>query len=252
MPKTPPVETWNARSFFAAIFGRAKLIVRVTSEKVAFNSILPHCINDAQCGVLSLRDIDLSNPRTSKLLEMWATHLGWPATASILEGYYLFIDGTAIAYHPGTLEKKDFDKILAGGVSHLLALITEGTLSNIFSSASAATIDWGPAQRLLQFFTRAAEEYRTQKQAKSSGADGFRWEGAKGQGEVVQDETQKAYALLDVSENATPEEIKAAFRSKIMEYHPDRGPSSDWARRNEMMTSLNIARDLLLHNHARK
>ena len=35
------------------------------------------------------------------------------------------------------------------------------------------------------------------------------------------------YAVLDVKRTATPPEVKAAYRAKAREAHPDRGGSAD-------------------------
>lgn len=39
------------------------------------------------------------------------------------------------------------------------------------------------------------------------------------------------YATLGVSPNATPDSIKAAYRKKATQYHPDKNPSPDAAAR---------------------
>lgn len=50
----------------------------------------------------------------------------------------------------------------------------------------------------------------------------------------------EARAILGVGLAATPDEIRAAYRRKIAEAHPDRGGSHDQAAR------LTVARDTLL------
>lgn len=47
-----------------------------------------------------------------------------------------------------------------------------------------------------------------------------------------------AYKILGVSQNATPEEIKLAFRKKAMETHPDKHPGDPSALENSQQVSL--------------
>ena len=52
------------------------------------------------------------------------------------------------------------------------------------------------------------------------------------------------YELLGITRNATPEDIKRAFRKLAMQYHPDRNPSREkWA--NEKFKQINEACEVL-------
>ena len=55
------------------------------------------------------------------------------------------------------------------------------------------------------------------------------------------------YYLLGVELNATPDDIRAAYRRRAAEVHPDIQPPDkrEWA--SERMKQLNAARDLLLN-----
>jgi hypothetical protein len=54
------------------------------------------------------------------------------------------------------------------------------------------------------------------------------------------------YDLLGLSPAASPEEIRAAYRRRASEWHPDRRPAQHKAEAVERMVHLNAARDLLL------
>jgi DnaJ-class molecular chaperone len=52
------------------------------------------------------------------------------------------------------------------------------------------------------------------------------------------------YELLGVTRNATPEDIKRAFRKLAMQYHPDRNPGREkWA--NEKFKQINESCEVL-------
>lgn len=54
--------------------------------------------------------------------------------------------------------------------------------------------------------------------------------------------TADAYATLGVSRNATPDEIRAAYRMRSRELHPDRNPSPN---ANRVMAAVNVAYETL-------
>lgn len=54
---------------------------------------------------------------------------------------------------------------------------------------------------------------------------------------------QNPYAVLGISENATPEEIKKAYRKKVKQYHPDLNPGDETA--TQKMNEVNEAYDML-------
>jgi hypothetical protein len=54
------------------------------------------------------------------------------------------------------------------------------------------------------------------------------------------------YYLLGIQLNATPDEIRAAYRRRATERHPDRQPPEQRPQASEEMKALNAARDFLL------
>jgi hypothetical protein len=54
------------------------------------------------------------------------------------------------------------------------------------------------------------------------------------------------YRLLGIELTASPDEIRAAYRRRAAEHHPDRQPPEQRDQASEQMKDLNAARDLLL------
>jgi curved DNA-binding protein len=62
--------------------------------------------------------------------------------------------------------------------------------------------------------------------------------------------TKNYYKLLDVSNDATPDEIKAAYRKLARKYHPDLNPNDKKA--NKKFQELNEANEVLSDPEKRK
>ncbi len=56
------------------------------------------------------------------------------------------------------------------------------------------------------------------------------------------------YAVLEISKNANPEEIKSAFKKQALKWHPDRNPEADTTSK---MQVINEAKLILLDSEAR-
>jgi DnaJ-class molecular chaperone len=59
------------------------------------------------------------------------------------------------------------------------------------------------------------------------------------------------YELFDIDPKSNPEEIKHAYRKKLMEWHPDKNPDRQ-AEAEEMTKTLNIAYGILSDSEQRK
>lgn len=62
--------------------------------------------------------------------------------------------------------------------------------------------------------------------------------------EILKEQAETPYTILGVSQSATKAEIKAAFRSKVKEWHPDRNAHRE-AEATEMMKKINAAYTVL-------
>lgn len=66
---------------------------------------------------------------------------------------------------------------------------------------------------------------------------------------LIREAFGNAYKVLGVSPNATPEEIKSAFRRLLIQNHPDRNPGVDTTAK---MAQINVANSLLSDPEKRK
>jgi len=62
--------------------------------------------------------------------------------------------------------------------------------------------------------------------------------------EILRDQKATPYEILGVSATASAAEIKAAYRKKVMEWHPDRNAHRE-AEATEMMKKINAAYTIL-------
>lgn len=90
-------------------------------------------------------------------------------------------------------------------------------------------------QSAIQQLRQQFYSYQQQQQADYSSSDALR----------------QAYQLLGVADNAGVDEVKRAFKVKIMKYHPDRHPNASPAeleQLNQKTIALQNARDLILQS----
>ena len=64
---------------------------------------------------------------------------------------------------------------------------------------------------------------------------------------ILARQSETPYSILGVSERATQDEIKKAYRKKAMEWHPDKHPDNQEAA-TEMMKKINAAYSILYRN----
>jgi len=104
--------------------------------------------------------------------------------------------------------------------------------------------------------TQQKEEAKSKQQGPDPDGDQHQARGGKKESQRKTADLPDWYALLGLSPNATEAEIKAAYRSKIKEYHPDKHDASDfdWVKQEaERMTRLvGQAYECLTNPSARK
>lgn len=240
---------WTPSEFLSAIGSHNTVLVRVADADSRFNGALRisflQRFPKAQFGILDITKLDNSPPEILQALSKFKTQLGWFEFSPLLRGYYLFVDHQAVAYHPGTASRDELGASALGGALTLLGVFLQENklLSALSTGIGQSILENGPGQRMFSVFSAAAEAAPHEK---SDHAEGRK----RRQEEVIEDETQKAYEILEISENATNDELKSSWRTLISKWHPDLAGSDEVERRNrtEMTTQLNTAYGLLMRS----
>ncbi|WP_431217182.1 hypothetical protein ACQ86N_23165 [Puia sp. P3] len=81
-------------------------------------------------GTVDLSKLDYKSPKIQEFLNVWIPNLGLPRATTIYPGYYLFKEGTLIAYHPGTMDPSQMDSRVDGIMAIFGAVA--GILTGVF------------------------------------------------------------------------------------------------------------------------
>lgn len=164
-------------------------------------------------GRVNTEQLDYADPFLQGLIGKQMERIGLTASDILIPGYYLFKKGILVAYHPGTFDisKLDTEMVnttmkIAAGVSILMALFTKSITSGLQMFAQLSEVPTG--MNIFEFFKEVLE-------AKSE------VDIIKKQQFIFKSEINKAYALFEISNSATDNEMKAAYKKKLKECHPD-------------------------------
>jgi hypothetical protein len=169
-------------------------------------------------GSIDSEQIDYHNPFVKKLIVEQMNSIGLIASDTLMPGYYLFKKGTLVAYHPGTFDVSRLDAEvlnttmkIAAGISILAGLLLKSVASGLEMFAKFSEVPTGMS--IFEFFKEVLESKNDVDVIKK-------------QQTIFRSEIDKAYALLGISSSATDDEVKAAFKKKIKECHPDMNPGN--------------------------
>lgn len=223
-----------------------------TKYKSDFNSYLKQNLysaykNRIEFGVLNPDEIDHRIPEVQK----WLKNILLGNFETLPSGYYLFVDGEAIAYHPGTIEAIDISKmstsdvniqgasIIGGAILGLLAKLFTGD-SELGWKTFMSGIETPQALKISDFFKKILNNYYNSKNGRSKNEYTY-----KEQKRIIKTELEKAYALFGVTLNATDKEINVARKKLLFKHHPDRN-MDDYEAKNKFTTEINAAFDLIM------
>ncbi|HVU96881.1 MAG TPA: J domain-containing protein [Puia sp.] len=190
-------------------------------------------------GTVDLSKLDYKSPKIQEFLNVWIPNLGLPRATTIYPGYYLFKEGTLVAYHPGTMDPSQMDSRVDGimAIFGAVAGILTGVLSNnaalgfqtFFDSITAST-----GLRMFSFFKEILE-INDNNYSKIRNLL------------VYEDDLSKAYKLLRVTPENSDEEIKAARNKLIKEVHPDKNQNEkDNEAKTKATAQINNAYELIV------
>jgi hypothetical protein len=186
---------------------------------------------------VDIDEIDLAHSATRSWIDAQHERLRRPAGASILPGYYLFLDGQVWAYHSGSIDFKR-DKVWLGfGIAAALAALhwqSNSLLDQAFHVASSQA-----SARVLQSFEAAiayGQQHGTHHVPPPPPVQ-----------EATVDAVGLAFEVLGLAPSATQDEVKAQFRALAKEWHPDRfaNNASKVTEANARMRQINDAHDVI-------
>jgi DnaJ-domain-containing protein 1 len=132
-----------------------------------------------------------------------------PVPYSAPDGYYLFADGSARAFHPGTIGIEPGAALSTLGVAALVSLMFESAAP---MNAAAQVLNDSYARAVIAFF----EEVLARPVVPKVPLD---WSKLL---EKFKPKEEDPYATLGVTPSATREEVHKAHRDKSASVHPDK------------------------------
>jgi hypothetical protein len=185
---------------------------------------------------VDINEIDLADIATRMWIDAQHAQLGRPAGAPVRPGYYLFLDGQAVAYHSGLIDfKRDRASLSVGVAAALAALYWQSKA--LFDGAFQAA-GFQASVRVVRCFEAAItgqQPHAAHQAAPPPGA------------EATLDEVELAFEVLGLAPSATQDEVKARFRALAKEWHPDRFTNNapKLAEAGVRMRQINVAYSII-------
>jgi hypothetical protein len=181
---------------------------------------------------VDIDEINLAAIETRMWIDAQHARLGRPAGAPVRPGYYLFLDGQAVAYHSGLIDFKRDRASLGVGVAAVIAGLY--WQSNVLLGGAVQAASFQASVRVVLCFDAAiaGQQPHAAHQAPPTPAE-----------EAATDELGRAFEALGLAPSATQDEVQARFRALAKEWHPDRftndAPKLDEA--GVRMRQINVA-----------
>jgi hypothetical protein len=181
---------------------------------------------------VDINEINLADIATRMWIDAQHAQLGRVAGAPVRPGYYLFLDGQAVAYHSGLIDfKRDKASLGVGVVAAIAALYWQ---SNALFDGALQAASFQASVRVVLCFEAAitGQPPHAAYQAPPPPAE-----------EAAIDEVGLAFEVLGLPPSATQDEVKAQFRALAKEWHPDRFTNNapKLAEAGVRMRQLNVA-----------
>lgn len=239
----------TASTFETFIKSKQICVVRAqVGAIVGFNTILKGQLEQSfkdkiNVGVIDTSKIDYSNKAIQHFLTISFPKIGLQKSAAIFPGYYLFKNGTLIAYHPGTINPSQMDARVQGvaalfGVAFglIVGIATDNARNGwqVFFEALEAPVGFKVFEFFKEILGAKSHSYSQQRQQ-------F----------VYGQELLNAYKLLQVSPDATDEKVAKAWKELQLKHHPDLHPN-DVEAKTKFIQELNQAYELIKNDRAKR
>ncbi|RKG73953.1 hypothetical protein D7W79_24235 [Corallococcus exercitus] len=153
-------------------------------------------------------------------------------------GYYLFIRGAPVAFHPAAVDlDQDGSLLLAGAATAFAGFFLKSP--EVVKIATHMGV-WAAGDRAAAFFVEQIKQLFSESASAA--------EETLPVDENDRDEPLRmAYELLGLSLDASETEVRSAYRNRVMECHPDRAGRNPVAqeRANRRTAEVNAARDYI-------
>jgi hypothetical protein len=212
-----------------------------------FNEALPQRLASSFDGMdvliasLSLPQLVLSRSPILSFLQVAASDLPKLERWGCLPGYYLACDSQLLAWQSGLPAGADKTLLIGGALLGATCYAITRNLE-VLGRSLRLSMDEASARRMADSFRHAFERHRREPR-----------EAPRARSTVTADDLSHAYQLLELSPDATDEDVNRAWRRLRAQHHPDHahGDAREFERRTRLSRDLNHARDLILEQRAR-
>lgn len=242
--KTEPIQIFSADFSDFIACNKISVIRAGLEEVIEFNATLNSQLNQfykdtIKIGYINIESLDYTYEFVRSLIGEKMINIGLESSDKMSPGYYLFKNSRLVAYHPGTFDISKLDPQVQKATiwSGIALAVIAGFSNNSFASALltfSATMDASTGMNISKFFKEVLES--------KDEVDILRK-----QKNIFLSEIEKAYAFLKVSELASDDEIKKAWKSMQKEFHPD-ASKTDKEKRTIISARINEAYELIV-NH---
>lgn len=212
-----------------------------TNQELGFNKILKLQLqqsfqDEINFGLIDISKVDYNDKIIEEFVKLWMPNIGLKLSNNIFPGYYLFNNGTLVAYHPGTIDPSKVDPKIQG-MTAIFSAIT-GLIVGIIEKdtwkgleAFVNIMEAPQAFKVFEFFNEVLGEKKSSHSQER-------------QRTVYEGELEKAYKILGVSPDVSDFELSKAWKALQLKWHPDKSQDNK-EERTKIIAEINNAYDII-------